>query len=115
MAHNYKNAFNCKHCPQTDNENGCPVWWKVTYTNAIGEQRIDEKCGFQHMPAFFIEVIKAANRPAAVIESMRNETVHALMDGFTKICQGITEGTKILTDIDDNSQLKLRLENKETE
>ncbi len=42
---NYKNAFNCKKCPATDDENGCPDWWRWEEKNEKGEARIVEQCG----------------------------------------------------------------------
>lgn len=43
---NYKNAFNCKKCPGTDDETGCPNWWRWEEKNDKGEARIVEECGF---------------------------------------------------------------------
>jgi hypothetical protein len=42
---NYKNAFNCKRCPGTDDETGCPDWWRWEEKNEKGEARIVEQCG----------------------------------------------------------------------
>ena len=76
---NYANAFNCDNCPKTNDETGCPVWWEFIETNDVtGHERITKECGFVSMPRLFVEVIKASNRPAAVMESMRNEIVKRL-------------------------------------
>lgn len=78
-------AFQCRRCPQNnDPERGpsCPAWWEwVEENTATGETRIERMCGWQGMPKFLTEVIKASNRPAAAIESTRNEIV----SGFQRI------------------------------
>jgi len=75
-------------CPETSDRNAkayCP-WWKdegemfVMKNSKTGEERI-EQCGARVMVQGQMEVIKASNRPAAVMESTRNE----IADGFTKV------------------------------
>lgn len=78
----YKNAWNCKRCPQRNDENGCPAWVEYTQENAQGEQRVQKECLFQALPLFLTETIKASNRPAAAIESTRNELAEQLQRGF---------------------------------
>ncbi len=76
---NYKNAFKCKKCPQSNNENGCPMWWEIIETNTeTGKERVRKACGYILMPLFLTEVIKASNRPAAAIEATRNALVESL-------------------------------------
>ncbi len=83
---NYKNAFNCKKCPQTNTENGCPCWLEVAEQNTqTGEQRIQKLCVFAYFPVLMIELIKASNRPAAEISAMRVEFVN----GFQNIGEGL--------------------------
>jgi hypothetical protein len=73
---NYRNAHNCRKCPQRNDADGCPDWWEWAETNpATGEDRIQKMCGRQALPKFLVEVIKASNRPAAAVESTRNEIV----------------------------------------
>lgn len=80
---NYKNAWNCKRCPQSNDEKGCPAWVEYMQTNAAtGEERLQKECLFQALPVFMIETIKAANRPAAAVESTRNELAQQLQAGF---------------------------------
>lgn len=70
-----KNAFNCSKCPGKSGDGGCPAFWETTWTNPSGEVKLIKDCAFAQMPLYFIELIKAANRPAAAIESTRNEIV----------------------------------------
>jgi hypothetical protein len=76
---NYRNAWNCKRCPGRNDDQGCPAWVEYMQENpATGEQRLQRECLFQALPVFLIEVVKASNRPAAAVESMRNEMVAGL-------------------------------------
>jgi len=78
----HRAAFQCQQCPRNnDPERGrsCPAWWEWTAENpATGETRIVRQCGWQAMPIFLTEVIKASNRPAAAVESVRNELASGL-------------------------------------
>lgn len=56
---NYKNAFNCKKCPATDDETGCPDWWRWEEKNEKGEARIVEQCG--RAAAKHFEIQRLAN------------------------------------------------------
>lgn len=64
-------------CPRnSDPQRGkyCPAWLEYTETNVqTGDEKITKECMFQAMPRFFVETIRASNRPAAAAESMRNE------------------------------------------
>ena len=80
-------------CPKTSDPTAkayCP-WWKddgemfVMKNSLSGEERV-EQCGARVMVQGQIEVIKAANRPIAVMESIRNE----LVIGLTKVANGIS-------------------------
>jgi hypothetical protein len=69
MAQWSKNAFVCHKCP----EKGCPMWWETVATSLDGEVKIIKSCGFTQLPTYLIEVVKASNRPAAAVESARDE------------------------------------------
>ena len=75
-----KHAFNCQKCPGKAGDNGCPMWWTTTWTNAAGELKTKASCGYEQLPEFLIEVIKASNRPASAIESTRNEIALGLFE-----------------------------------
>ncbi len=79
---NHQAAFRCSKCPRNaDPERGdsCPAWWEWTAENIqSGETKIVRMCGWQAMPQFLTEVIKASNRPAAAVESTRNEIATGL-------------------------------------
>ena len=72
-------------CPRNnDPKSGkyCPVWMEMIETNVqTGEERVTKDCGFKLQQRLMIEVIKASNRPAAAIESTRNE----IAEGFNKV------------------------------
>ncbi len=73
---NYAHAFECSECPESNGKNGCPMWWEFLAKDAGASQpELKKMCGYQALPTFLTEVISASNRPAAAIESMRNETV----------------------------------------
>ena len=77
---NYRNAWNCKRCPERNDAQGCPAW--IEYMQEMvgsGEQRLKKECLFQALPTFLVEVIKASNRPAAAVESVRNEMADGLL------------------------------------
>lgn len=83
---NYKNAWNCKRCPQSNGPDGCPAWTEFMQTSvATGEERLQKECLFQALPVFMIETIKAVNRPAAAMESTRNELASQLQRGFAAL------------------------------
>lgn len=64
----------------------CPAWWEWVETNPItAEERLRKDCGWRAMPTFLTEVIKASNRPAAAIESTRNE----IAGGFGRLHQAL--------------------------
>lgn len=72
----------------------CPAWTEYVETNEhTGEERMQKECVFTAMPKFMIYSARAANRPAAAIESARNE----LVSGFTKM-------TTILLDNPDSAR-----------
>lgn len=80
----FKHAFECRKCPQGNSENGCPAWWEIVTENTqTGEVKVSKGCGWQHLPMMLIEVIKASNRPAAAVESCRNE----ISKGFENLGQ----------------------------
>lgn len=75
FAKNYKNAENCKNCPKSDDENGCPWWWNFIATEGnspVGQQYIHQQCGKAALPVFLHEYVRSSNGFAAAIESMRN-------------------------------------------
>lgn len=72
---NKNGCFDCDNCPRTSDEKlsrFCVVWWEYSQINSSGEQRTVKECGFRSLPIFLTEVIKASNRPAAAVESIRN-------------------------------------------
>ena len=81
-AKNKNGCFDCDNCPENHeplDTNGkqrrfCVMWWEYSQSNIqTGEQRTIKECGFRSLPVFLTEVVKASNRPAAAVESTRNE------------------------------------------
>lgn len=76
-------------CPRTNNTEAkryCPAWsdgvvWRNAQTN---EERV-VNCSFQAMMPAMVEVIAASNRPAAAVESTRNE----IAKGFQRVANAI--------------------------
>lgn len=83
-------------CPRNNDpekDKYCPAWTEYMETNqSTGEERMQKECLFTAMPKFMIETMKAANRPAAAIESVRNEVT----EGLGRIAQGV-EGVQRIT------------------
>lgn len=81
MADNFKGAFECAKCPGNGDPSkgrACPMWWKTVWQRAQEDVKIVEACGYTQLPHYLTEVIKASNRPAAAVESMRNEMSRGL-------------------------------------
>ena len=90
---NYKNAFRCENCPECNNENGCPCWTEIIETNIVtGEERLTKACLFSIFPRIVVELIKASNRPAAAVESTRNEIVR----GFECLTEAVKNHKKMI-------------------
>ena len=72
-------------CPRNNDPQAgtyCPAWTEYVQTNVqTGEERIVKQCVFQAIPHFMIETLMASNRPAAAMETTRNE----LAKGFSEI------------------------------
>lgn len=76
-------------CPRNnDPEKGayCPAWTETLEHNAeTGEERIQKECMFQALPRWMMHVVSASNRPAAAVESTRNE----IAQGFAQVTQAM--------------------------
>lgn len=66
-------------CPRTNNPampRYCPAWSDgIVWTDTRTGQEVIKNCGLEMLIPAMIEVIKASNRPAAAVESCRNEIV----------------------------------------
>jgi len=50
------------------------MWWEFMQTDTSnGREQLTKMCGYQALPLYLIEVIKASNRPAAEIGVLRGE------------------------------------------
>lgn len=78
----YTNPHTCAKCPHRHSKLGCPVWVEAENgfieTNDQGEMRTVQGCFYQVIPKLMVHVVKASNRPAAVLQEMRNETAQAM-------------------------------------
>jgi hypothetical protein len=71
---NYKNAFKCRKCPQSNKEDGCPAWNEIIMTNPqTGETKVEADCFYKMMPALLVESIKSANVATSTHADIRNE------------------------------------------
>lgn len=73
----------CKRCPNRYSKVGCPCWITEKHgfleTNVqTGEQRVVTGCFYEVIPKLMMHVVQASNRPAAAVESTRNELVRGL-------------------------------------
>lgn len=85
---NYSDAFNCKKC--SESVKGCPCWTELIETNIqTGEDRITKDCLYKLLPHLLVEVIKASNRPAAAVETMRNNLIENLSRGFSALVNAV--------------------------
>ena len=89
-----KNALNCAKCPGKAGDGGCPMWWETVWTNTqTGEVQTLRGCGFEQLPLYLLEVVKASNRPAAAIESTRN----SIVEGLGKLGVALDRGFRALS------------------
>jgi len=102
---NYKNAWKCKNCPQSNKEDGCPAWNEVILTNpSTGEQKIEAGCFFQVMPMLQIESIKASKVATNTAADIKNEIAR----GYSVIAQSIPEFVNTMAEsIEDEMKKKL--------
>lgn len=92
---NYKNAFKCKKCPQSNKEDGCPAWNEVIMTNVqSGEQKVEAGCFYQIMPSLLVESIKSSNVSAATHSDIKNEIAR----GYSVIAQSMPGFVKALAE-----------------
>lgn len=89
-------------CPRTSDPNAkhfCPLWNEsgIVWTNQQSGAEVIEHCGARMIVPGMIEVIKASNRPAAAIESTRNEMVRR----FSAIIGAFNGGVRMLEHEDD--------------
>lgn len=76
MSTRFKKAFKCKNCPQTNTENGCPMWWEIVMENdKTGEQRVDKGCGYQMLPQMMANISSKSLHAAAASYDMRNKVI----------------------------------------
>lgn len=89
---NHIAAFQCADCPRNNDPargRSCPAWWEWASENpGTGETKIERMCGWAGMPIFLVHVLAASNRPAAAIESTRNEIAKGLGDVAGQLAQG---------------------------
>lgn len=82
-------AFHCAKCPRNNNPQvgpSCPAWWETVHQNVqSGETKVIKSCAWEQLPIYLIEVVKASNRPAAAVESTRNEIVN----GFERLTRSV--------------------------
>lgn len=88
----YVNPQTCPKCPHRHSKLGCPAW--VGAENTImetnlqtGDIRAVVGCFYQVLPKLMVHVIQASNRPAAVLQEMRND----MTQGLGQIAQAVQQ------------------------
>lgn len=81
-AKTYKRAFECKKCPQSNNEDGCPNWIELHQINNITkEERLLMGCGHQLVPYILneinVQIPRAANEVSSLREDISNKVAVA--------------------------------------
>lgn len=88
----YVNPQTCERCPHRNSKKGCPAWVgaenTVVETNLqTGDVRAVTGCFYQVMPKLMVHVIQASNRPASVLQEMRND----MAQGLGQIAHAVSE------------------------
>jgi len=72
----FKNAWKCKKCPETNSEQGCPMWWEVVMKNdETGQTKVEKGCGFQLLPQMMALVSTNSLHATAASYDMRNKVI----------------------------------------
>lgn len=102
---NYKNAFKCKKCPQSNKEDGCPAWNEVIMNNPqTGEQRVEAGCFYQMMPALLIDSI----RNSAISANTHADIKTEVAKGFARIAQAMPGFVAALAEtIEESDEVKV--------
>jgi len=98
---NYKNAFKCKKCPESNKEDGCPAWNEIIMTNSqSGETKIQSGCFYQMMPALLVESMKSSNVAASTHAEVRNDIAR----GFAQIAGAMPGFVEALAENIENTE-----------
>ena len=99
----YKNALNCKKCPESAIQpDGCPMWWELLMTNDItGEKKVERGCGFQLLPQLLTIGIKESVHTTYAAYDMRNKVVK----NMGRVFSAIQEKFQLPKDVTDEIEL----------
>ena len=96
-----RNPNTCDKCPQRFDPAGCQWWiepsWGIVETNGEETRLLSGCCGIPHLFRLQAYVIGASNRPAAAVESARNEIARIRdeilggVTGMARACQAILQ------------------------
>lgn len=86
----------CERCPHRFSETGCPAWIGpengfMERQDATGAERLVTGCFYPIVIRLMQHVIQAANRPAAAMNSWRNEMV----EGIGKVARALQRGAGV--------------------
>jgi len=100
----FKNAFKCSKCPESNQEEGCPLWWEIIMTNDVTqEQKIEKGCGYQLLPQMIALTCKQSMHTTYAAYDMRNKVVKNL----GKVFSAISEKLKISNLQLDTEEIKM--------
>lgn len=99
----FKNAWNCKKCPETaEQPNGCPMWWEMVMTNDVtNEKKLEKGCGFQLLPQLLILMLGETTHCTYASYDMRNKVVK----NMGKVFQALSEKFQLPSDVVDGVEL----------
>ena len=98
---NYRNAYNCRKCPATDGEDGCPNWWRWQETDNMGRTRIVEQCGDAAAKEFELQRLGNTRFVVDNVVATRN----IIADAAIKLVEFVKSGQLQLEPPEDNAAL----------
>lgn len=97
----YKRAFQCKKCPQSSGENGCPCWIELIWRNdETNDVKTENGCYFQLTPKLLLEAVKAANVSSENSSVARN----SFEQGVIKLQDHLYNAIEAVKEIPENSE-----------
>ena len=76
VAMQFNNAFNCKNCPESNNQpNGCPAWIELIENNDKGDVRINKNCLLLYSAELIMMLIKSNHIATENIVKTNNDIV----------------------------------------
>lgn len=82
----FKNAFNCKKCPESNGKNGCPCFWEIPWENQeTGEVAVRKGCILSQEMG--LPIVQAIVRAAHVASEHASVVRNSIERGFEMVAQ----------------------------